>query len=54
MWHVWEKSDERRPLERHRRRREQDVGMDVKSVAWAWTELIWLVAGTSGPPLCVW
>jgi hypothetical protein len=39
----------RRPLERPRRRWEDNIKMDLQEVGWgAWTGLIWLRTGTGG------
>jgi hypothetical protein len=39
----------RRPLERPRRRWEDNIKMDIQEVGWgAWTGLIWLSIGTGG------
>jgi hypothetical protein len=39
----------RRPHGRPRRRREDNIKMDLQEVAWgAWTGLIWLRIGTGG------
>jgi hypothetical protein len=39
----------RRPLERPRRRWEENIKMDLQEVGWgAWTGLIWLRIGTGG------
>jgi hypothetical protein len=46
------KPERRRPLERHRRRWEDNIKMDFREVGWrAWTGLIWLRIGTGGGPL---
>jgi hypothetical protein len=43
------KSEEKRPLGRPRRRREDSFENDVKEVGWgAYTGLMWLSIGTSG------
>ena len=43
------KPEERRPLERSRRRWEDSIKMDLRGVRWeTWTELIRLGIGTGG------
>jgi hypothetical protein len=43
------RSEGRRPLERPRRRWEDNIKMDLQEVGWgAWIGLIWLRIGTGG------
>jgi hypothetical protein len=43
------KPEGRRPLERPRRRWEDNIKMDLRGVGWgAWTGSIWLKIGTGG------
>jgi hypothetical protein len=43
------KPEERRALERSRRKGEYNIKMDLKEVGWgAWTGFIWLRIGTGG------
>jgi len=40
------KNERKRPLGRHRRRREDNIKMDLQEVGWgAWTASIWLRIG---------
>jgi hypothetical protein len=45
------KPEGKRPLGRPRRRREDNIRMDLREIGWGgmeWTGLIWLRIGTSG------
>jgi hypothetical protein len=43
------KPEGNRPLERHRRRREDNIKMNVQEVGWGvWTGLSWLRIGAGG------
>ena len=59
VWHLWEIGKvrtgfwwgnirERRPLERPRRKWEDNIKMDLQKVGWGWTGLSCLRIGTGG------
>jgi hypothetical protein len=54
-YRILGKPEGRRPLERPRRRWEDNIKMDLQEVGrGAWTGLIWLRIGTDGGLLSVW
>jgi hypothetical protein len=43
------KPEENRPLERHRRRWGDGIGMDLREIGWGvWSGFTWLRTGTGG------